>query len=69
MLFLAAISASRIDFFHPVAADQNNEEDFEEESSIQICCTWGEDLQDGILRYYIDNDNSSKEQQEAVGML
>jgi hypothetical protein len=30
MLLLAAISSSRIDFSHPVDADQNNEEDFEE---------------------------------------
>ena len=40
--------------------------DFEEESTIRICCTWGEDLEDGILRFYIDNDDSSKVQEEAV---
>jgi hypothetical protein len=30
-----------------------NEEDFEENSLIKICCTWGKDLADGILTYSI----------------
>ena len=41
-------------------------EDFEEENSIQICCTWGNDLQDGKLTYNIDDTDSSKEEQDAV---
>lgn len=41
-------------------------EDFEEENTIQICCTWGSDLQDGKLKYNIDDTDSSKEQQNAV---
>jgi hypothetical protein len=45
-----------------LAAD---EEDFEENSLIKICCTWGKDLADGILTYsivgYID-----AEKKEAV---
>jgi predicted Zn-dependent protease len=41
-------------------------EDFEEENSIQICCTWGSDLQDGKLSYSIDDEESTKEQQDAV---
>jgi predicted Zn-dependent protease len=50
--------------------DSNNNdflgEDFEEENSIQICCTWGSDLQDGKLKYNIDDIDSSKEQQDTV---
>jgi hypothetical protein len=41
-------------------------EDFEEENSIQICCTWGSNLQDGKLTYNIDDADSSKEEQDAV---
>ena len=40
-------------------------EDFEEESTIQLCCTWGDNLQDGILTYHIDYE-SSLEEQDAV---
>lgn len=43
-------------------SDENFEEDFEEEDSIQLCCTWGIDLDDGVLRYNIDEDSSSEEQ-------
>lgn len=43
-------------------SDENFEEDFEEEDSIQLCCTWGIDLDDGVLTYNIDDDSSSKEQ-------
>jgi hypothetical protein len=43
-----------------LAAD---EEDFEENSLIKICCTWGKDLADGILTYKIvgDVDDEKKE--------
>jgi hypothetical protein len=46
--------------------EADNEEDFEQENSIQICCPWSYALTDGILTYFIDEDHSSKEQQEAV---
>ena len=42
------------------------EEDFEEKNSIQICCTWGSNLEDGSLTYHIDDDDMSEEQQQAV---
>jgi hypothetical protein len=42
------------------------EEDFEKYNSIQICCTWGHGLVDGILKYYIDKENSNKRQQHEV---
>jgi len=44
----------------------DDDEDFEEEDSIQICCAWGMALKDGVLTYYIDDDDSSKREQEAV---
>ena len=46
--------------------EENFEEDFEKENSIQICCTWGNSLEDGILTYHIDNDDMSEEEQRAV---
>jgi predicted Zn-dependent protease len=60
--------------FYPAAAtkndDDNNQdyfdEDFEDRNAIQLCCTWGGDLQDGKLTYHIDDVDSSKEQQDAV---
>jgi hypothetical protein len=42
-----------------------DEEDFEENSSIRICCTWGKDLADSILTYSIDG-NVDSEKKEAV---
>ena len=44
----------------------NANEDFEEQNSIQICCTWGYNLANGILTYYIDKENSNKQQQHEV---
>jgi hypothetical protein len=42
-----------------------DEEDFEENSLIKICCTWGKDLADGILTYSIEG-NFDSEKKEAV---
>lgn len=45
------------------AVDKNNEdefvskEDFEDQNSIQICCAWGDEIEDGTLSYIIDEDN------------
>jgi hypothetical protein len=49
--------------------DINNsasEEDFEEHNSIQICCAWSRSLADGILTYYIDKEDSNRQQQHDV---
>ena len=46
-----------------LAADE--EEDFEENSLIKICCTWGIDIADGILTYSIVGDVDA-EKKEAV---
>jgi hypothetical protein len=42
-----------------------DEEDFEENSLIRICCTWGKDLADSILTYSIES-NVDSEKKEAV---
>jgi hypothetical protein len=42
-----------------------DEEDFEENSLIRICCTWGKDLADGILTYSIEG-NVDSDKKEAV---
>jgi Matrixin len=42
-----------------------DEEDFEENSLIRICCTWGKDLADGILTYSIKG-NVDSQKKEAV---
>jgi hypothetical protein len=42
-----------------------DEEDFEENSLIRVCCTWGKDLADGILTYSIKG-NVDSEKKEAV---
>jgi predicted Zn-dependent protease len=44
----------------------NADEDFEEQNTIQIYCTWGHDLRDGILIYYTDTEGSTKQLQDEV---
>jgi hypothetical protein len=81
MSFLVAVTPGS-DLFHLVIAQEgdkddddeeeedsdDNEEDFEEENSIQICCSWGSAVSDGILSYHIDDedDDISENQQQAV---
>jgi hypothetical protein len=69
-LFLLIILESFSIFQMQVAeADKNDEDedeqgdgDFEEENSIQICCSWGEKLADGSLTYEISGSNSDIQQ-------
>lgn len=35
-----------------------DEEDFEDQNLIQICCAWGDEIEDGILTYTIDEEDS-----------
>jgi predicted Zn-dependent protease len=44
----------------------NADEDFEEQNTIKICCSWGHNLLDGILTYYTDTESSTKRQQADV---
>ena len=42
--------------------DERDDDDFMEENSIQVCCGWGIELEDGILTYAIkDGDNKLKD--------
>jgi hypothetical protein len=68
-LFSIAVATDKVQR-HDNDSDEDSidadEEDFEKRNSIQICCTWGHSLVDGILAYYIDEENSDKEQQDEV---
>lgn len=44
----------------------NADEDFEAQNIIKICCTWGHNLLDGILTYYMDTESSTKRRQDEV---
>jgi hypothetical protein len=44
----------------------NADEDFEAQNTIQICCTWGNNLLDGILTYYVETGSSTKQHQDEV---
>jgi predicted Zn-dependent protease len=72
LVYLILILFSPISLAQAANSDRENDnneylsEDFEEENSIQICCTWGNALQDGKLTYNIDNTDSTKEEQDAV---
>ena len=59
---LVIVILSSIGFSTTILAAAD-EEDFEENSLIKICCTWGKDLADGILTYNIvgDVDDEKKE--------
>jgi Matrixin len=45
--------------------DDDDGEDFEENNSITICCTWGDNLDDGILTYTI-GESVDAEKKKAV---
>ena len=70
ILLIPSLSSPAL-FYTAVASTDNDDgkddyfdEDFEDGNTIQICCAWGSDLEDGKLTYHIDA--SSKEQQNAV---
>jgi hypothetical protein len=75
LIWITLLSASSDSFIPSSSAGARSEdendgdddnEDFEEEDSIQICCAWGMALKDGVLTYYIDDDDSSEREQQAV---
>jgi Matrixin len=61
-----------ISYFFSIAAaekEQENDddnEDFEIQNIIKICCAWGNNMLDGILTYYIDVESSTNQQQVKV---
>ena len=66
-MLLAATLSLPSSSYPPVNASTKNDnnEDFEDQNSIQICCAWGE-LQDGILNYKIDDEDISKDEKAVV---
>jgi matrixin len=71
ILLLAGTLSLPYSDFPPISAsastnNSDNNEDFEDQNSIQICCAWGEELRDGILTYNIDDDDISKDQKAVV---
>jgi hypothetical protein len=66
LLLVATLSLTYSDYSHISASTNNDNEDFEDQNLIQICCAWGEELQDGILTYKIDIDDISKDQKAVV---
>jgi hypothetical protein len=67
MILLAATLSLPYSGYLPISASTNNDnEDFEDQNIIQICCAWGEELQDGILTYKIDDEDISKDQKAVV---
>ncbi|MGA7542524.1 MAG: matrixin family metalloprotease, partial [Nitrososphaeraceae archaeon] len=66
LLLVATLSLTYSDYSHISASTNNDNEDFEDQNLIQICCAWGEELRDGILTYKIDDDDISKDQKAVV---
>ena len=66
ILFLL-IAIIFVSFSNPIPhqVQAANEEDFEVNNSVMICCTWGEKLKDGKLTYNIEGEVSA-EKKEAV---
>jgi hypothetical protein len=48
------------------ASTDNDNEDFEDQNLVQVCCGWGKELQDGILTYKVDDNDVSDEEKAAV---
>jgi len=46
--------------------DDDDDNNFSDKDVIQICCTWGYELADGLLTYSIDTDNDDDGLQDAV---
>jgi hypothetical protein len=65
-LVAGTLSLTYSDYSLTKASTDNDNEDFEDQNLIQVCCTWGEELQDGILTYKIDEDDISDEEKAVV---
>jgi hypothetical protein len=66
LLIVATLSLLYSEYPNVQASTNNDNEDFEDQNLIQICCSWGEELQDGILTYRIDDDDISKNEKAVV---
>jgi Matrixin len=66
LLLVATLSLTYSDYSLTKASTGNENEDFEDQNLIQFCCTWGGELQDGILTYTIDEEDISDEEKAIV---
>jgi Matrixin len=66
LLVAGTLSLTYSDYYLTKASTDNDNEDFEDQNLIQVCCAWGEELQDGILTYKIDEDDISDEEKAVV---
>ena len=55
--------------FHPLSTIDAANEDFEENNSIMLCCTWGENLSDGKLTYIIEKKINSDHREAVVNAI
>jgi hypothetical protein len=46
--------------------DDDDDDDFSDKDIIQICCTWGYELADGILTFAFDEDDDDEDLKDAV---
>ena len=46
--------------------DDDDENDFSDKDIIEICCTWGYELADGVLTYAIDSDDNDDDITDSV---
>jgi hypothetical protein len=49
LLVATVLSLPYSDYSHTNASTNDDNEDFEDRNLIQICCVWGEELQDGMV--------------------
>ena len=69
--FMIVVLFTTISINHPsfVRGDDDDDDDNDLRSDkevIQICCTWGYELADGLLTYSIDTDNDDDDLKDAV---
>jgi Matrixin len=66
LLLVATLSLIYSNYSSVRASTDNDNEDFEDQNLIQVCCAWGGELQDGILTYKVDEDDISDEEKAVV---
>jgi Matrixin len=66
LLVAATVSLTYSDYPITKGSTDNDNEDFEDQNLIQVCCAWGGELRDGILTYKVDGEDISDEEKAAV---
>jgi hypothetical protein len=46
--------------------DDDDDDDFSDKDIIEICCTWGYELADGVLTYTIDSDDDDDDLRDSI---